>query len=118
MPANAVGIVEEVNTSRPAVTVRVSWVVAVFGGLLPSVTVMVSRDINAPPAVLGTKVVGVPLRTPWLLKVIPAGSDPLSVHVKLPTPPRSRRICVYGCPVDAPDSEVVVIAIGASGAVL
>jgi len=110
LPTTAVGTVGDVKTSDALATINVKLLLVDLAGVLLSVTVMISGKEPA--------TVGVPLRTPWLLKLMPAGSDPLSVHVKLPTPPRSRRICVYGCPVDAPVREVVVIAIGASGAVL
>ncbi len=110
LPTTAVGTVDDVKTSGVLATVKVKLVLADLAGVLLSVTVNASGNEPA--------TVGVPLSTPWLVKVMPAGSAPVSLHVKLPTPPCSSKICVYGCPVDAPASEVVVIAIGASGAVL
>jgi hypothetical protein len=83
---------------------------AVLAGVLLSVTVNVSE--NEPVDV------GMPLKMPRLLKAMPVGSVPATVQVNLPTPPCSRSICVNGWPSVAPKSEVVVMLMGARGAVL
>src|SRR5712692_5298980 len=103
LPTTAVGTVDDVKTSGVLATVNVKLLLAVLAGVLLSVNV---TAIGKEPTT-----VGVPLSTPWLLKLIPVGSEPVSDQVKLPTPPCCRRICVYGCPVEAFASEVVVIAI-------
>ena len=102
----------EVNCNGTPETTTVSVpLVAVFCGLALSATCTVK--LNVPAAV------GVPLKMPDGLSVIPAGNVPEARdHVSVPTPPRSRSSCVYGCPCVALASEVVVTAKGVSGAVL
>jgi hypothetical protein len=86
----AVGKVCGARTSvvAGAETVRLSVpVVALFAGLALSTTV--TANVNVP------KAVGVPVRIPALLNVRPGGSAPLAtLHVRLPTPPNSRKSCV------------------------
>src|SRR5260370_17112975 len=101
-PTTAVGTVDDVKTSGVLATVKVKLVLADLAGVLLSVTVNASGNEPA--------TVGVPLSTPWLVKVMPAGSAPVSLHVKLPTPPCSSKICVYGAPVAPPESQVMSIA--------
>jgi len=110
LPAAAVGTVDDVNTSGPRVTfiVRLA-LVAVFAGLLLSVTCTVNGKEPA--------VVGEPNKMPFALSEIPGGNEPLAtVHVRFPTPPCSRRSCVYGwfCRAFGKTEVVTVMLAGAT----
>src|SRR5690348_4058792 len=73
-----------------------------FVALWPPLSATLTVKLAVPGAV------GVPEITPAALKVKPAGSAPVEVHVLPPVPPLATRVCEYATPTWPSGSDGVV----------